>query len=140
MKGRGVMKEFLLIIKSLASVPLILLDLAAFSVGIFCLYGGPDGNPLCAEAIIGGAAGIGGAAITALLTLAIWRFEKGLVLTSLILHEAVSFLFFVIMSIAMISSKEVSPIIAHFIVLLILVAGGYGIFKTAKAIKAEGGK
>ena len=48
------MKEFLLIIKFLASVPLILLDLAAFSVGIFCLYGGPDGNPLCAEAIIGG--------------------------------------------------------------------------------------
>ena len=79
------MKEFLLIIKSLASVPLILLDLAAFSVGIFCLYGGPDGNPLCAEAIIGGAAGIGGAAITALLTLAIWRFEKGLVLTILFL-------------------------------------------------------
>ena len=132
------MKEFLLIIKSLASVPLILLDLAAFSVGIFCLYGGPDGNPLCAEAIIGGAAGIGGAAITALLTLAIWRFEKGLVLTSLILHEAVSFLFFVIVIIAMISCKEV--IIAHSIVLLILVAGGYGIFKTAKAIKAEGGK
>ena len=132
------MKEFLLIIKSLASVPLILLDLAAFSVGIFCLYGGPDGNPLCAEAIIGGTAGIGGAAITALLTLAIWRFEKGLVLTSLILHEAVSFLFFVIVIIAMISCKEV--IIAHSIVLLILVAGGYSIFKTAKAIKAEGGK
>ena len=133
------MKEILITIKFLASVPLILLDLAAFSVGIFCLYGGPDGNPLCAEAIIGGAAGIGGAAITALLTLAIWRFEKGLVLTSLILHEAVS-LFFVIVIIAMISSKEVSPIIAHSIVLLILVAGGYGIFKTAKAIKAEGGK
>ena len=36
------MKEFLLIIKFLASVPLILLDLAAFPVGIFCLYGGPD--------------------------------------------------------------------------------------------------
>ena len=44
------------------------------------------------------------------------------------------------MSIAMISSKEVSQIIAHSIVLLILVAGGYGICKTAKAIKAEGGK
>ena len=134
------MKEILITIKFLASVPLILLDLAAFSVGIFCLYGGPDGNPLCVEAIIGGAAGIGGAAITALLTLAIWRFEKGLVLTSLILHEAVSFLFFVIMIIATISSKDVSPIIAHFIVLLILVAGGYGICNTAKAIKAEDDK
>ena len=140
MKGMVVMKDFLLIIKSLASVPLILLDLAAFPVGIFCLYGGPDANAFCAEALMGAAAGIGGAAISALLALAIWRFEKGLVLIYLILHEAVSFLFFVIMTIAMISSKEVSPIIAHSIVLLILVAGGYGIFKTAKAIKAEDDK
>ena len=134
------MKEILITIKFLAAILLTLLDLAAFPVGIFCLYGGPDGNANCAEALIGATAGIGGAAIMALLSLAIWRFEKGLVLTSLILHEAVSFLFFVIMTIAMISSKEVSPIIAHSIVLLILVAGGYGIFKTAKAIKAEGGK
>ena len=134
------MKEFLLIIKSLASVPLILLDLAAFSVGIFCLYGGPDGNPLCAEAIIGGAAGIGGAAITALLTLAIWRFEKGLVLTSLILHEIVLFLWFVPMVVATIFSKAMPQIMVHPIVLLALLGIGGGIFKTAKAIKAEGGK
>ena len=140
MKGRVVMKEFLLIIKSLASVPLILLDLAAFSVGIFCLYGGPDGNPLCVEAIIGGAAGIGGAAITALLALAIWRFDKRLGLALLILHEIILFLFFALMTVPAVSCREISLIMLQLISLAGLLAGGYGIFKTVKAIKAESGK
>ena len=133
------MKEFLLIIKSLASVPLILLDLAAFPVGIFCLYGGPDGNPLCAEAIIGGAAGIGGAAITALLSLAIWRFDKRYVLTLLILHEIILLLFFALMVVALTVQRDLPQLMAHPtpIVLAALIAGGYGICKTVKAIKAE---
>ena len=131
------MKEFLLIIKSLASVPLILLDLAAFSVGIFCLYGGPDANAFCAEALMGAAAGIGGAAISALLALAIWRFDKRLGLALLILHEIILFLFFALMTVPAVSSREISLIMLQLISLAGLLAGGYGIFKTAKVIKAE---
>ena len=136
------MKEFLVIIKSLASVPLILLDLAAFSVGIFCLYGGPDGNANCAEALIGATAGIGGAAIMALLSLAIWRFDKRYVLTLLILHEIILLLFFALMVVAITVQRDLPQLMAHPtpIVLAALIAGGYGIFKTAKAIKAEDGK
>ena len=136
------MKEFLVIIKSLASVPLILLDLAAFSVGIFCLYGGPDGNANCAEALIGATAGIGGAAIMALLSLAIWRFDKRYVLTLLILHEIILLLFFALMVVAITVQRDLPQLMAHPtpIVLAALIAGGYGIFKTAKAIKAEDDK
>ena len=64
------------IIKLVAAMLLTLLDLAAFPVGIFRLYGGPEANAFCAEALMGAAAGIGGAAISALLALAIWRFDK----------------------------------------------------------------
>ena len=134
------MKEFLLIIKSLASVPLILLDLAAFPVGIFCLYGGPDGNANCAEALIGATAGIGGAAIMALLSLAIWRFDKRYVLTLLILHEIILFFWLALMGAATAFSKAIPQIMVHPIILMTLLAGGYGIFKTVKAIKAESGK
>ena len=133
------MKEFLLIIKSLASVPLILLDLAAFPVGIFCLYGGPDGNANCAEALIGATAGIGGAAIMVLLSLAIWRFDKRYVLTLLILHEIILLLFFALMVVAITVRRDLPQLMAHPtpIVLAALIAGGYGICKTVKAIKAE---
>ena len=134
------MKEILITIKFLASVPLILLDLAAFSVGMFCLYGGPDGNANCAEALIGAIAGIGGAAITALLTLAIWRFDKRLGLALLILHEIILFLFFALMTVPAVSCREISLIMLQLISLAGLLAGGYGIFKTAKAIKAEDDK
>ena len=136
------MKEILITIKFLASVPLILLDLAVFSVGIFCLYGGPDGNANCAEALIGATAGIGGAAIMALLSLAIWRFDKRYVLTLLILHEIILLLFFALMVVAITVQRDLPQLMAHPtpIVLAALIAGGYGICKTAKAIKAEGGK
>ena len=39
------------IIKLVAAMLLTLLDLAAFPVGIFCLYGGPEANAFCAEAM-----------------------------------------------------------------------------------------
>ena len=136
------MKEILITIKFLASVPLILLDLAVFSVGIFCLYGGPDGNANCAEALIGATAGIGGAAIMALLSLAIWRFDKRYVLTLLILHKIILLLFFALMVVAITVQRDLPQLMAHPtpIVLAALIAGGYGICKTAKAIKAKGGK
>ena len=130
------------IIKLVAAMLLTLLDLAAFLVGIFCLYGGPDGNANCAEALIGATAGIGGAAIMALLSLAIWRFDKRYVLTLLILHEIILLLFFALMVVAITVQRDLPQLMAHPtpIVLAALIAGGYGICKTVKAIKAEGGK
>ena len=128
------MKEILITIKFLAAILLILLDLAAFSVGIFCLYGGPDANAFCAEALMGAAAGIGGAAISALLALAIWRFDKRLGLALLILHEIILFLFFALMTVPAVSCREISLIMLQLISLAGLLAGGYGIFKTAKAM------
>ena len=127
-------------IKFIAALLLILLDLAAFPVGIFCLYGGPDANAFCAEALMGGAAGIGGAAISALLALAIWRFDKRLGLVLLILHEIILFLFFALMTVPTVNTKEISLIILQLISLAGLLAGGYGIFKTAKAMSAESEK
>ena len=127
------------IIKLVAAMLLTLLDLAAFPVGIFCLYGGPDGNANCAEALIGATAGIGGAAIMALLSLAIWRFDKRYVLTLLILHEIILLLFFALMVVALTVQRDLPQLMAHPtpIVLAALIAGGYGICKTVKAIKAE---
>ena len=136
------MKEILITIKFLAAILLILLDLAAFPVGIFCLYGGPDANAFCAEALMGAAAGIGGAAISALLALAIWRFDKRLGLVLLILHEIILFLFFALMVVAITVRRDLPQLMAHPtpIVLAALIAGGYGIFKTAKAMSAESEK
>ena len=130
------------IIKFIAAMLLILLDLAAFPVGIFCLYGGPDGNANCAEALIGATAGIGGAAISALLALAIWRFDKRLGLVLLILHEIILFLFFALMVVAITVQRDLPQLMAHPtpIVLAALITGGYGICKTVKAIKAESKK
>ena len=130
------------IIKFIAAMLLILLDLAAFPVGIFCLYGGPDGNANCAEALIGATAGIGGAAISALLALAIWRFDKRLGLALLILHEIILFLFFALMVVAITVRRDFPQLMAHPtpIVLAALLAGGYGIFKTAKAMSRENDK
>ena len=130
------------IIKFIAALLLILLDLAAFPVGIFCLYGGPDGNANCAEALIGATAGIGGAAISALLALAIWRFDKRLGLVLLILHEIILFLFFALMVVAITVRRDLPQLMAHPtpIVLAALIAEGYGIFKTAKAMRRENDK
>ena len=113
-------------IKFIAALLLILLDLAAFPVGIFCLYGGPDGNANCAEALIGATAGIGGAAISALLALAIWRFDKRLGLVLLILHEIILFLFFALMVVAITVRRDLPQLMAHPtpIVLAALIAGG----------------
>ena len=129
-------------IKFIAAMLLIMLDLAAFPVGIFCLYGGPDGNANCAEALIGATAGIGGAAISALLALAIWRFDKRLGLALLILHEIILFLFFALMVVAITVRRDLPQLMAHPtpIVLAALIAGGYGIFKTAKAMRRENDK
>ena len=145
-KGIG-MKEFLLIIKEillllkfLAAVLLTLGDLACFAVGIFCLYGGPCGKAFSSDAFIGAATGVGISAIMAVAALALCRFDKKLVLTSLMLHEVVLFLWFALMVVATIFSKAMPQIMVHTIVLLALLGIGGGIFKTAKAIKAENDK
>ena len=49
-------------------------------------------------------------------------------------------LWFALMVVATIFSKDMPQIMVHTIVLLALLGIGGGIFKTAKAIKAEGGK
>ena len=67
-------------------------------------------------------------------------FDKKLVLTSLILHEIVLFLWFALMVVATIFSKDMPQIMVHPIILLALLGIGGGISKTAKAIKAEDGK
>ena len=133
------MKEFLLIIKFFAAILLTLGDLACFAAGIFCLYGGPDGKALCANAFVGAAIGVGASVIMAVAALALCRFDIKLVLTSLILHEIVFFLWFALMVVATISSKDIPQIMVHPIVLLALLGIGSGIFKTAKAIKGGAG-
>ena len=145
-KGIG-MKEFLLIIKEillllkfLAAVLLTLGDLDCFAVGIFCLYGGPCGKAFSSDAFIGAATGVGISAIMAVAALALCRFDKKLVLTSLMLHEVVLCLWFALMVVATIFSKAMPQIMVHTIVLLALLGIGGGIFKTAKAIKAENDK
>ena len=76
----------------------------------------------------------------AIAALALCRFDKKLVLTSLILHEIVLFLWFALMVVATIFSKDMPQIMVHPIILLALLGIGGGIFKTAKAIKAEDDK
>ena len=134
------MKELLITVKFLAAVLLTLGDLAFFAVGIFCLYGGPCGEAFCTNAFIGAAIGVGASAIMAVAALALCRFDKTLVLISLILHEIVLFLWFALMVVATIFSKAMPQIMVHPIILLALLGIGGGIFKTAKAIKAEDGK
>ena len=80
---------------------------------------------------------MGASVIMAVAALALCRFDEKLVLTSLILHEIVLFLWFALMVVATIFSKAMPQIMVHTIVLLALLGIGSGIFKTAKAIKAE---
>jgi hypothetical protein len=95
---------------------------------------------LSAEAFVGAAIGVGASAIMAVAALALCRFDKTLLLISLILHEIVLFLWFVPMVVATICSKAMPQVMVHPIILLALLGIGGGIFKTAKAIKAEDDK
>ena len=52
----------------------------------------------------------------------------------------INVLWFALMVVATIFSKDMPQIMVHPIILLALLGIGSGIFKTAKAIKAEGGK
>ena len=125
-------------IKFLKTVTVILLtagDLVCFLTGVFCLYGGACGEAFCANALIGATIGIGASVIMAAAVLAVCHFKKRLLLTSLILHETVLFLFFVLMVVATIFSKAMTQIMVHPIVLLALLGVGVGIFKTINAIK-----
>ena len=134
------MKEILITIKFLAAILLTLLDLAAFPVGIFCLYGGPYGDAFAAYMLAGAAIAVGIDAIISLLVLTLYRFNKRLILTLLILHEILLFFFLALMGIVTVFSQEIPRIMVHPIILAALIAGGYGIFKTVKAIQAESRK
>ena len=131
------MKAIVETIKIIVALSAALLGIACFLWGIFFLYGGPDGRAFCANAFVGAAIGVGIAAIMALLTLALYRFDKRLVLTLLILHEIILFFFLALMGVATAFSKDIPQIMVHPIVLAALLAGGYGICKTVKAIKTE---
>ena len=131
------MKSLITYLKIFAAGLLSFFGLASFLAGIFCLYGGPDGDPFCANAFLGTALGIGTDAIMTFAALALWRFNKGMRLLSLIVHEVVLLLWFVLIGIATIFSRAIPQIMLHPIVLLALISGGYAIFKTAKSAKAE---
>ena len=133
------MKTVIEIIKFFAASLATLCGLACLAVGVFCLYGGPDGAAFSSNALMGATIGVGVAAIMALLTLALYRFDKSLLLTLLILHEIILFFWLALMGVATAFSKAIPQIMVHTIVLSALIAGGYGIFKTVKAIKADGG-
>ena len=139
MPGEINMKTITAAIKIIAALSVTLAVLAFFAAGIFCLYGGPCGEAFCTNAFVGAAIGVGGAAIMALLTLALYRFDKRLLLTLLILHEIILFFWLALMGVATAFSKAIPQIMVHTIVLPVLIAGGYGIFKTVKAIKTDGG-
>ena len=134
------MKTVIEIIKFFAALSATLCGLACLAGGVFCLYGGPDGAAFCTNAFVGAAIGVGVAAIMALLTLALYRFAKRLLLTLLILHEIILFFWLALMGVATAFSKAIPQIMVHPIILITLLAGGYGIFKTVKAIKAESEK
>ena len=131
------MKTIIETIKIIVALLATLCGMACFLVGIFCLYGGPEGRAFCTEALAGAAAGVGIAAVMALFALIIYRFDKRLLLTLLILHEIILFFWLALMGVATAFSKAVPQIIVHFILFAGLLAGGCGIFKTVKAIKAE---
>ena len=116
------MKTIVAIIKSIVALLLTLCGLACFIVGIFCLYGGADGRAFCTEAFVGTAIGVGIAAVMALLTSVLYRFDKRLILTLLILHEMILFSW---LAIAIACCKELSQIMLHLILLMGVLTGGY---------------
>ena len=73
--------------------------------------------------------------------LKIWQFNKKVTLASLSLHEIVLFILVAWTSISSIAAGKMTSVIGTLtLAWLLLLAGGYGIFKTAKAIKAEDDK
>ena len=70
--------------------------------------------------------------------LKIWQFNKKVTLASLSLHEIVLFILVAWTSISSIAAGKMTSVIgALTLAWLLLLAGGYGICKTVKAIKAE---
>ena len=117
------------------AVLLTLFDLVFFAGGIFFLYGGPDGKAFCADVFLGTALSAIVSVMAAMAVLAIFQFDKRLLLASLILHETVLLLFFIPMAIATIICKDMPQIMVHPIVLLALLGMGGGIFQTVKSMK-----
>ena len=73
--------------------------------------------------------------------LKIWQFNKKVTLASLSLHEIVLFVLVVWTSISSIAAGKMTSVIGTLTLSwLLLLAGGYGICKTVKAIKAEDDK
>ena len=127
--------------KILASLLLTALDLVFFMWGIAFLYGGPDGTGITAATFVGSVLFFCLSALFVLGILKIWRFNKKITLASLLLHEIVLFILVAWTSISSIAAGKMTSVIGTLtLAWLLLLAGGYGIFKTAKAIKAEGGK
>ena len=127
--------------KILASLLLTALDLVFFMWGIAFLYGGPDGTGINAATFIGAILFFSLSALFVFGILKIWRFNKKITLASLLLHEIVLFILVAWTSISSIAAGKMTSVIGTLtLAWLLLLAGGYGIFKTAKAIKAEGGK
>ena len=127
--------------KILAALLLTVLDFVFFMWGIAFLYGGPDGTGINAATFIGAILFFSLSALFVLGILKIWRFNKKITLASLLLHEIVLFILVVWTSISSIAAGKSASVIGTLtLAWLLLLAGGYGIFKTAKAIKAEDDK
>ena len=134
------MKIIIATIKFIVTLPAALFGLAFFAAGVFFLYGGPYGDAFAANMLAGAAIAVGIDAIISLLVLTLYRFNKRLILTLLILHEILLFFFLALMGFVTVFSQEIPRIMVHPIILAVLIAGGYGIFKTVKAIQAESRK
>ena len=127
--------------KILAALLLTVLDFVFFMWGIAFLYGGPDGTGINAATFIGAILFFSLSALFVFGILKIWRFNKKITLASLLLHEIVLFILVAWTSISSIAAGKMTSVIGTLTLSwLLLLAGGYGIFKTAKAIKAEDGK
>ena len=117
------------------------LDLVFFMWGIAFLYGGPDGTGITAATFVGAILFFSLSALFVFGILKIWRFNKKITLASLLLHEIVLFILVAWTSISSIAAGKMTSVIGTLtLAWLFLLAGGYGICKTIKAIKAEGGK
>ena len=127
--------------KILASLLLTALDLVFFMWGIAFLYGGPDGTGITAATFVGSVLFFCLSVLFVLGILKIWRFNKKITLASLLLHEIVLFILVAWTSISSIAAGKMTSVIGTLtLAWLLLLAGGYGISKAVKAIKAEDGK
>ena len=127
--------------KILAALLLTVLDFVFFMWGIAFLYGGPDGTGINAATFIGAILFFSLSALFVFGILKIWRFNKKITLASLSLHEIVLFVLVVWTSISSIAAGKMTSVIGTLtLAWLLLFAGGYGISKTAKAIKVEDDK